>query len=118
MSTRTPTKRQYDEASSSAPVKESDHVRDDAYKISIEATNNKEVNYPYMHISYFFLNTVDRKHEGLKPHEIANFYTEHHSTAPYLPKAFDYYQAILAEIGSVVFSPIERSTHEWAFIYY
>lgn len=89
MSSRNLAKRSHDE--SPPPPKSVDRVRDDAYKISIKPVNDKEVNYPYVLISYFFLNPIEKKHEGLKPYEVVKFYTKHHSSAPYLPKAFDYY---------------------------
>lgn len=115
MSTRTPIKRQYDEASSSVPVKESDHVRDDAYKISIQPVNEKEVNYPYVPISYYSLSPIEKRYEKLNPYEIAAYYTEHHSAVPFHPKAYDYYQSILAETGSVDIAPTERTGHQWAY---
>ncbi|KAJ9167523.1 hypothetical protein P3X46_022169, partial [Hevea brasiliensis] len=107
----TPSKRTHEV--SPPPSKMMDKLRDDAYAISVEANNAKEVNYPY--ISYCFLMPIDRKHKDLKPYEVANFYTEHHIVNPYLPKDYTYYQAILAETDSVVFSPTERSANEWAF---
>lgn len=113
MSSKTPAKRPFKETS--PPPKRTDRVRDDAYKIGIKIVNDKEVNYSYIPISFFFLNVIEKKHLGLKPDEVAKFYTEYHSYVPYLPKAYDYYQAILAETGSVEFTPIERAGHEWAF---
>lgn len=70
MSSRTPAKRHHEE-SPPPPVKESDQVREDAYKISIKPVSEKEVNYPYIPISYYVLNPIEKRHEGLKPYEVA-----------------------------------------------
>ncbi|XP_021609992.1 uncharacterized protein LOC110613258 [Manihot esculenta] len=114
MSSRTSVKRQHEE-SSPPSVKESDRVRDDTYKISIKPVSDKEVNYLYIPISYYILNPIEKRHEGLKPYDIANYYTEHHSAIPFIPKAFDYYKVILAETGSVEIAPTERTGHQWAY---
>lgn len=104
-----------EEAFSSNPVKESDHVREDAYKISIKPVNDKEVNYPYVSISYYVLSPIEKRYESLNPYEIATYYTEHHSAVPFYPKAYDYYQAILTETDSVEIALTERTGRQWAY---
>ncbi len=84
----TPSKRTHEV--SHPPPKTMDKLRENAYAVSIEANNAKNVNYSYIPISYCFFMPIDKKHKDLKPYEVVNFYTKHHTVNPYLSNDYTY----------------------------